>query len=373
MTVVDDRPKTLIKLNAIDAAVLLVLVVMIPITYAAYLLFRTPPARLLSVTPSEIVQGTTPRLLISGANLRPFMRVSLNDTQAKNFMIASVNGAEADLPSTLAPGTYDVVLYDYAQEVSRLRRVVTVVPASPTPSLELIVGGVFVGLDAAGVRRVKPGLKLPQGEAMASDTHMAEVLTVGTPRSASMRIRVGDAIIAAPVADRLLVPATLRVQCWTESNPDGTLRCIVPNVPQPVALIPDAYLTFRTPDQWYAFQISEAHGEREPPIANARARFMASRDIVPHVRAGDVDVTVAGYSPETAPRIVAVGPVASGAAGSDSASVELTLRLPVEPVARGWTYRGRPLKAGLAISFETDAYVISGTVLDYSVSTPSVR
>ena len=91
MTVVDDRPKTLIKLNAIDAAVLLVLVVMIPITYAAYLLFRTPPARLLSVTPTEIIQGTTPRLLITGANLRPFMRVSLNDTQAKNFMIASVN------------------------------------------------------------------------------------------------------------------------------------------------------------------------------------------------------------------------------------------------------------------------------------------
>jgi hypothetical protein len=119
--------------------------------------------------------------------------------------------------------------------------------------------------------------------------------------------------------------------------------------------------------------VSEAHGEGKPPIANARARFIASRDIVRHLQAGDVDVTLAGYSPEAAPRIVTVGPVVSGGAGSDSVSVDLTLRLPVEPVARGWNYRGRPLKAGLGITFETDAYVISGTVLDYSVSTPSVR
>ena len=47
------------------------------------------------------------------------MRVSFNTVQGRTFMIGSTEVAEVDLPD-LDPGTYDVVLYDYAQEVDRL-------------------------------------------------------------------------------------------------------------------------------------------------------------------------------------------------------------------------------------------------------------
>ena len=368
MAVIHDRPATARRLNLVDAAVILVLAILIPLAYLAYLLFRPPPPRLVAVTPTSIVQGISGRLLIHGQNLRPFMRISLNDVQAKNFAITSVTGAEADLPTTLAPGTYDAVLYDYAQEVSRLPRAVTVVPAAPTPSLTLLVGGAFVGLERAGVERLKPGLKLPQGD--TPDKGVAEVVSVGAPTTAAVRIRVGDSFVATPVADRLLVPATVRVICYTEPLGDGTLRCIVPNAPQPVPLVPDAFLTFRTAEQWYSFQISDVRGASRPPMATVRGRFVVAREIARRMKAGDVDTTVTGYEPDIAPRIVSfeLPPAPSGGAVSDApVSLVVTFKLPLQPLAHGWAYRGRPLKSGVGLTFETDEYTISGVVIDFSI------
>jgi len=369
MAVIRDRPETTRRLNAVDAAVVLVLAIMIPLAYLAYLLFRPPQPRLVGVTPTSIVQGISGRLLIHGQNLRPFMRISLNDIQAKNFAITSVTGAEADLPTTLAPGTYDVVLYDYAQEVSRLPRAVTVVPAAPTPSLTMLVGGAFVGLQRADAERVKPGLKLAQGD--TPDNGVAEVVSVGAPTTAAVRIRVGDSVVATPVADRLLVPAVVRVSCYTEALADGTLRCIVPSAPQPVPLVPDAFLSFRTPEQWYSFQISDVRGEARPPAATVRGRFVIAREIARRMKAGDVDTTVTGYEPDIAPRIVSLDqpPPPSGASSINDApvTVVVTFRLPVQQLAHGWAYRGRPLKTGITMTFETDEYTISGMVIDYNI------
>ena len=373
MAVIHDRPETARRLNLVDAAVVLVLAILIPLAYLAYLLFRPPQPRLVGVTPTSIVQGISGRLLIQGQNLRPFMRISLNDVQAKNFAITSVTGAEADLPTTLAPGTYDVVLYDYAQEVSRLPRAVTVVPAAPTPSLTLLVGGAFVGLERAGVARLKPGLKLPQGD--TPDKGVAEVVSLGAPTTAAVRIRVGDSFVATPVPDRLLVPAVVRVSCYTEPLGDGTLRCIVPNAPQPVPLVPDAFLTFRTPEQWYSFQISDVRGGSRPPMATVRGRFVVAREIARRMKAGDIDTTVTGYEPDIAPRIVSFDqpPPPSSAASVNDAPVNLvvTFRLPVQQLAHGWAYRGRPLKSGVGLTFDTDEYTISGVVIDFSVGATS--
>ena len=46
------------------------------------------------------------------------MRVSFNTIQGRTFLIGSTKFAAIDLPD-LAPGTYDVVLFDYMQEVDR--------------------------------------------------------------------------------------------------------------------------------------------------------------------------------------------------------------------------------------------------------------
>src|SRR4051794_33292264 len=344
MPIVDERGRVGGRLNLVDAAAVLVVVLLIPAAYLAYLLFRAPQARLLKVEPSSIVQGANTRLLIWGENLRPFMRVSMNDIQARDFLIGSTKGAEANLPD-LPPGTYDVVLYDYAQEVSRLAKAVTVVPATPTPSLTIAAAGAFVGLDEAGVAQVKVGLKLPEGNGGE-----AEVVAVGAPRRAQMRLRVGDSILTSPVKQGLLVPATLRVSCYTEQNPDGTLRCTVPGVPQAVALMPDAYLTFKSPGRWYAFQIYEVHIDGAPPTATARVRFLASRDVAARFKAGDLDTSVPGYADEHRPRVLAIAgersaPAAVGAAyGDNPVFVDATVRIPLQRTAQGWLYKGRLLK-----------------------------
>src|SRR5262245_66605507 len=93
------------------------------------------------------------------------MRISLNDVQARTFLIESPKGAEADLPDTLEPGTYDVVLYDYARELSRLPNAITILPNAPVPSLSIEAAGSFVGLDDATVKLVAAGQKLAERKA----------------------------------------------------------------------------------------------------------------------------------------------------------------------------------------------------------------
>jgi len=369
MSVVDDRGRIFGRVNLLDAGILVVLVLLIPLAYAAYLLFRTPQPRLLKVEPQTISQGPNTRLLIWGENLRPFMRVSLNTTQALNFLISSTKGAEADLPE-LPPGTYDVVLYDYAQEVSRLPKAVTINPATPTPNLDVEVAGAFVGLEPQSAELVIVGLRLPQEDGTA------EVLVVEPPRPAVMRVRVGNTMMSVPVKGQLEVPATLRVSCYTISNPDGTLRCMVPVKP-PADLMPDTYLTFRAHGRWFAFQVSDVHLDAQPAVADTRVRFLVGGDLVPKVRAGDTDTGVPGYAPANKPRIVTIlrqrpagSAIASALAADEATFLDARLRIPLQATARGWMYRGQPFKSGARLKFETTHYQIEGEILDFRIVEP---
>ena len=92
---------------------------LIPLGYGAYLLFRTPLPSLTAVEPPTRQFENEFRVMVTGENLRPYMRVSLNDMQGRSFLFKSATSAEVvfgDIP----PGTYDVVLYDNAQERNRL-------------------------------------------------------------------------------------------------------------------------------------------------------------------------------------------------------------------------------------------------------------
>jgi hypothetical protein len=365
MAVIDDRGRLFGRFNLIDALVVLAVLIMIPAAYAAYLLFRAPQPRLYKVEPTTIVQGSTARLLMWGDHLRPFMRVSLNDIQARTFLISSTKGAEADLPE-LSPGTYDVVLYDYAQEVSRLEDAITVVPANPMPNMEVQLIGAFVGLDDAGVAALQPGTALPVGEGKT-----ATVVSTGAAQPATMRLRAGDTLLTGPVHGQVQVPATLRVPCFTEITGEGTLRCMVPGVPNNIAAMPDAYLTFRTAERWYAFQIHEVHLGEEPPVVTARVRFLVSRSLAERIKINDIDSAIAGYADAHRPRIIAVlgqRPAPSGVTAdgvvSEPVFLDLQLRVPVQRGARGLLFKGRTFKAGASVVFETREYVISGELLD---------
>jgi hypothetical protein len=248
-TLIDDRGRVGGRLNVVDLAAAVVFLALIPLAFAAYALFRTPAPTLSRVTPATLFQGPAQRIEIDGTNLRPFMRVSIDTVPARSFLLGSTKYAIVDLPD-LKPGSYDVILYDYMQEVARLRKALTVAPA-PT-DVELDVDGMFTSLSDTAASGVKAGDKLPSPE-----RPVAEVLSVGAPAAGDLHLRFGDQTITVPQRSRN-VPATLRVKCSTVPSPDGTARCTVPGPDQSIVVAPGALLTWTTGYGPVVFQIASA-------------------------------------------------------------------------------------------------------------------
>src|SRR5262249_45496997 len=154
MAVVDDRGRIGGKVNLIDAVIAILVLGLIPLAFGAYLLFRTPAAKLLEVSPPTVHQGNNLRVMISGENLRPFMRVTFNGIQGKSFLIGSTTYAYVELPQ-LEPGTYDVELWDYRHSLSVLPKALTMLPLAPTPTMEMQVRGTFKGLEPDQMKTIK--------------------------------------------------------------------------------------------------------------------------------------------------------------------------------------------------------------------------
>jgi hypothetical protein len=54
MPLIDDRGRVFGKINLIDLALLVFALLLVPLGYGAYLLFRTPPPQLLGVSPNPL-------------------------------------------------------------------------------------------------------------------------------------------------------------------------------------------------------------------------------------------------------------------------------------------------------------------------------
>ena len=74
MALIDDQARVAGRWNVIDAAVVLLIVVMIPVGYGAYVLFRKPDPVVIAIEP-RTVPVTAPSLItVTGHNLRAFLR-----------------------------------------------------------------------------------------------------------------------------------------------------------------------------------------------------------------------------------------------------------------------------------------------------------
>jgi hypothetical protein len=369
MQIVDERGRVGGRVNLIDAVVALGVLVLIPLAFGAYLLFRTPAPTLTSINPPKLYQGPNLRIEISGKNLRPFMRVSFNTVQGRTFLIGSTNYALIDLPD-LEPGAYDVVLYDYMQEVGRLPKALTILPLAPVPTVDVEVSGAFKGIATATAAALKPGLKLPPNE------NLAEVLAVGAANPSSLRLRVGESMLTLPLAGSIDRAATLRVKCFVTANPDGSLRCNVSGPTQAALVAPGSMLTLRGPDGWLSFQIDAVHAPTSVATAQVRARFAVSPEGAANVKAGDVDADAKAASPTHAATILSVATAGQGTAAvaghpGGARVVELTLRVPLDQVGSEWTYKEQPVKIGAPFTFETARYLIQGEVIDVVRPSPA--
>ncbi len=254
MAIVDDRGRIGGKVNLIDALIAVVVIGLIPLAFGAYLLFRTPQPKLLAVTPSSLYQGGNLRVTITGENLRPFMRITFNGIQGKSFLIGNTSYAIVELPD-LDPGTYDIVLWDYRQEMGRLKQAFTILPLAPTPTVEMDVKGAFKGLTESRMKSLKVGDRLPQ-----SDSPTATVLNLGTPTASTIAVRAGASTLTVPIGRQMDLPATLRVRCFTVANADGSVRCAVAGPVQQADVAPGSILSLQGQDGWFPFQISEVLG-----------------------------------------------------------------------------------------------------------------
>jgi len=260
MTLLDERGRVAGRFNVVDLAAVIVLFVLMPFAFALYVLFRTPTPTLINVVPKTLLQAPGQRLEIDGTNFRPFMRVTFNTIPANSFLLGSTKYAIVDVPE-LKPGVYDVVLYDYMQEIARLSKALTVSPASS--EVELEVTGSFKSAPEGFTAQVKAGDKFP-----AAAPHIAEVVTVGPLVPGELGLRVGDGTVVVPLRQQDL-SATLRIRCSSIRMSDGAARCMFPGPEQPVVVGPAVMLTLPTNAGPVLFQIATA---RAPKTAAAESR-----------------------------------------------------------------------------------------------------
>ncbi len=357
MTTIDENGRLAGRVNIIDLAIALTVVLLLPAAFGAYLLFRNPPPKLSAINPSRLYEGNQVKVEITGRDLRPFMRVSFNDVQGRSFLINTPTSAIVDLPE-LKSGVYDVVLYDYRQEVDRLPKAFTIMPVPFQPTLEVELEGAFVGLTEELTKDITVGLKF-----QSAGRTVAEVLGVTPVVAGQLRLRAGDAVITVPTRE-LEVPTTLRASCvLVSANPDGTLGCNSVGTDTSVPIAAGTGMALPGPHGWIRYQITAVHAPSSArPTVDARVRFVGPPELLALLKAGDVDTGPFASAALRHATLTAVGTARNLTPAE--ASVDASLRVPLDRAGAEWRYMNKPFKAGAPLTFETPRYVVHGDIVN---------
>ena len=340
MAIVDERGRLFGRWNLLDLALLVLIAGLIPLGYAAYVLFKDRPPRIVSVTPNHVQQAPEIRLTIKGENLRPYMRVSAGTQQARDFHFRSTEEAEVPLTG-MAPGTYDIVLYDQAQERFRLPNAVTITP-SGLPTTEIVAIGAFGNLDAAGAATLTAGAELPGA---------GRILSVGRAVADKTDVFSGSKIVEVAIKDSLRVPAIIRFTCHVRLQ-SGSPYCIVDDsVVAPPTVLRLTTALGRTP-----FQVERVRSVQPIEAVPITVRLSGDPMVVSKIRAGDVDL---GGTDNELAALARVDRVRPGAVGA----VDVDLTAQMQRDDRGWLYDSAVLRVGSQLTLRTRDYEVHGVVM----------
>lgn len=336
MALIDEDGRLFGRINLFDAAVAGLAVVLIPIAYGTFLLFRTPAPSISSIVRVPITQEErrvaggnrlTAKLKVRGSGLRPMLQASIGGTRSLGFVFENPNSADV-MVGVVPPGTHDFILLDGVQEVARLPKSVTIEAVEPSR----IAGvGLLVHMDKAAAEALAPGA-LPAGGAPGT------IVTLGPVR--------------AEPDGRWQRAAEIVVQCDPDPNDEG---CAIGGVALVSAPPPIVKLTGPS-GTLLSFELTEVLPAAAPVVARARVRIAAAPEVLKMVRAGDRDDCLDARA----------AVVVDTARQAGAMALDLTLRLGVDLAVDGPRYRGRVIKAGSAFTFTTDRYVLGGTVLEVS-------
>ena len=342
MALVDDRGRLFGRFNLVDAVVAVFVIGLIPLLYGAAALFWTPLPVLSAVEPAAIARQPGMRIRVKGENLRPYLRVSFGDIQGVDFLFRSTREAEVNLQD-MPPGTYDVILYDAAQERARLKNGLTIT-AAPIPPTRMTVVGMFGNLDAERAKQLAVGMTIDG---------VGTIRKIGQPIPAAVRVNANGLLVQIPIERAVMLPAEVDAGCDVQPS-QGTPYCTQNGiVMQPTMVLFGSHALGKLP-----FQIDQIRGREALSDVEAVVRFGAPPQVLAGVKAGDID------------RGVFFNPLAAGAVvtavRAGGPHVDVTLKLQAERSSNGWVYASAPLRAGAPFSLRTPRYDLNGTVLTIS-------
>jgi hypothetical protein len=333
MALIDGDGRLFGRVNLFDAAIVGFVIVLIPIAYGTFLLFRVPAPRITSVARVPItreerrVAGSrlTAKLKVRGSGLRPMLHASIGTTPSLGFVFEDPNSADV-MVGDVPPGRHDFVLYDGVQEVARLPKAVTIEFTAPPR----IVGvGTLVHLERAMADGLAPGALSPGG---AQDA----IVKLGVAR--------------AEPDGRWQRPAEIMMQCDPDPNEEG---CAVGGVPMTATPLPIVKLTGPS-GTLVSFAVSEVLPSAAPVVVNARVRVAAAPEVLALVRAGDRDDCL----DDRAATVIEIG-----SRRPSVTELDVTVRLGIDQSPAGMRYRGRVIKAGTLFTLTTERYALKGAVL----------
>jgi hypothetical protein len=340
MAIVDPQGRLFGRLNLLDAAFVLLLFALIPLGYASWIVFRSPPAQLTSVEPGTLMAEPSIRLVVHGANLRPFMRVSLGTRQGLDFLFRDSTRAEAVF-TNMEPGVYDLILYDFEKERSRLPQAVTITKA-PVPAALMIVVGSLGNLKPDQVQQVKVGMKI-EG--------LGEVTAVGRPQPQSTRVYSGANTVEVRDPSAQQVPVSVRMGCNVRSR-EGHPVCAVGEID----LRPGLLLMTATQFGLLPFQVDQMLSSAPLESVRTTVRFQADPRMLTQMRKGDVNLARATNE-------LAAGATLLEVSAPRPDIREASMALQSQHDQEGWVFNNQPLRVGAPFSLRTPAYELSGIVL----------
>lgn len=352
MAWIDREGRLFGRINLVDAAVAVFVVVLIPAAYGTALLFRPARPRIDSVTKVDItneerriMSGASllaAKLKVKGTGFNPMLRASIDGSPALAFVFENPNSADV-LVGPMPPGAHDLVLFDGVQEVARAAAAVQV--DAPT-SRKIRAVGWLTNLAPDLAATLEAGRTFPP-ESPGSHTLVA----IGPTRPATSRLLLGGVAADEAIAGRVERPVVITLSC----DPLGA--------------------DFRTGQEPCTIGGQLVGGSQAPVtvvMPGIEAIGFSVNQLLPTTPPVRAVVRML-IDPEGAAGLIAVKD--RDALFDDRAAVVtgvngrlVTLDLGLDRSREGWRYRGQLVTPGASLELVTERYEVRGAV--QSVSTP---
>jgi hypothetical protein len=212
---------------------------------------------------------------VHGINLRPFMRVSFDAHQGGSFLFADPARAVVSV-SGMAPGVYDVILYDQAQERARLPKALEVI-ANPRAETQLDLIGSFTGVPERVAAQLKEGMSL---------VALGQIVRLAPAVPSVTRTLLAPAVLAdVPSKNAFNVPAIIRADC-TLVHRSTVVTCSAMDT----ALMEDAVLRPMVGNTSVLFQIDQIRTTEPSETVTVRVRMGGDRFLLDRMRVADRDL-----------------------------------------------------------------------------------